>query len=72
MGRFGVLACAACAVLVLGWGVDARSAAGTAEEDDLFWESVSGCTDAEEVEMYVEAFGKGPGTSRRRARAWRG
>ncbi len=59
MGRFGVLACAACAVLVLGWGVDARSAAVTAEEDDLFWETVSGCTDAEEVELYVEAFGEG-------------
>ncbi len=59
MRRFGVLAWVACAVLVLGWGGSAGSAAGTAEEDDLFWESVSGCTDAEEVGMYVEAFGEG-------------
>ena len=27
-------------------------------EDDVFWESVSGCTDAVEVKLYIEEFGE--------------
>ena len=46
------------AVLAFSDGALAQSPDRTAAEDDVFWESVSGCTDAVEVELYIEEFGE--------------
>ena len=53
-----LLAWAVCAALVpvsVAW---AQAPGRTAEQDDVFWESVSGCTSAVEVEMYISEFGE--------------
>ena len=53
-----LLAWTVCAVLVpvsVAW---AQAPGRTAEQDDVFWESVSGCTSAIEVEMYISEFGE--------------
>ena len=50
-----LLAWAVCAGLVpvsVAW---AQAPGRTAEQDDVFWESVLGCTSAVEVEMYISA-----------------
>ena len=36
----------------------AQAPGRTAEQDDVFWESVSGCTSAIEVELYISEFGE--------------
>ena len=56
-----------CAVLVLGSVAWAQTSGRTAEQDDVFWESVSGCTDAVEVEMYLDAFSGGQHVAEARA-----
>ena len=48
----------ACVGLTFVGGALAQSSGRTAAEDDVFWESVSGCTDAVEVELYIEEFGE--------------
>ena len=53
-----LLAWAVCAALVpvsVAW---AQAPGRTAEQDDVFWESVLGCTSAVEVEMYISEFGE--------------
>ena len=53
-------ALAFCLVLAVSWIPPASLARTAAEaEDDAFWESVRGCTDAVEVELYVTQFSEG-------------
>ena len=47
-----------CVGLTFTAGALAQSPDRTAAEDDVYWESVSGCTDAIEVELYIEEFGE--------------
>ena len=56
-----------CAVLVLGSVAWAQASGRTAEQDDVFWESVSGCTSAVEVEMYLDEFPGGQHVAEARA-----
>ena len=53
-----LLAWTVCATLVLVSIAWAQAPGRTAEQDDVFWESVSGCTSAVEVEMYISEFGE--------------
>ena len=58
MKHVRLLAWAVCAVLLpvsVAW---AQAPGRTAEQDDVFWESVLGCTSAVEVEMYISEFGE--------------
>ena len=53
-----LLAWTVCAALVpvsVAW---AQAPGRTTEQDDVFWESVLGCTSAVEVEMYISEFGE--------------
>ena len=54
MRRLRLLTWAACVGLVFVGSALAQSSV----EDDVFWESVSGCTDAVEVKLYIEEFGE--------------
>ena len=56
MRRMWRLAWTVCAILVLGSVAWAQTSDRTAEQDDVFWESVSGCTSAVEVGMYLDEF----------------
>ena len=67
MRRIRLLAWTVCAVLVLGSVAWAQASGRTAEQDDVFWESVSGCTDAVEVEMYLDEFPGGQHVAEARA-----
>ena len=58
MRRLGLLTWAACVGLTFAGGALAQSPGRTAAEDDVYWESVSGCTDAIEVKLYIEEFGE--------------
>ena len=58
MRHVWLLAWTVCAGLTFAGGALAQSSERTAAEDDVFWESVSGCTDAVEVELYIEEFGE--------------
>ena len=62
-----LLAWTVCAVLVLVSVVRAQAPGRTAEQDDVFWESVSGCTSAVEVEMYLGEFPGGRHVAEARA-----
>ena len=53
-----LLAWMVCAALVPVSAAWAQAPGRTAEQDDVFWESVSGCTSAVEVEMYISEFGE--------------
>ena len=46
------MVCAALVPVSVAW---AQAPGRTAEQDDVFWESVLGCTSAVEVEMYISA-----------------
>ena len=67
MRRIRLLAWTVCAVLVLGSVAWAQASGRTAEQDDVYWESVSGCTDAVEVEMYLDEFPGGQHVAEARA-----
>ena len=67
MRRIRLLAWTVCAVLVLGSVAWAQASGRTADHDDVFWESVSGCTDAVEVEMYLDEFPEGQHVAEARA-----
>ena len=56
--RVWSLAWTVCVGLTFTGGVLAQSSDRTAAEDDVFWESVSGCTDEVEVKLYIEVFGE--------------
>ena len=58
MRHVRLLPWAVCVGLTFAGGALAQSSERTAAEDDVFWESVSGCTDAVEVELYIEEFGE--------------
>ena len=62
-----LLAWTVCAVLVLGSVARAQASGRTAEQDDVFWESVSGCTSAVEVGMYLDEFPGGQHVAEARA-----
>ena len=49
------MVCAALVPVSVAW---AQAPGRTAEQDDVFWESVLGCTSAVEVEMYISEFGE--------------
>ena len=67
MRRIRLLAWIVCAVLVLGSVAWAQASGRTAEQDDVFWASVSGCTSAVEVEMYLDEFPGGQHVAEARA-----
>ena len=56
-----------CAVVVLGSVAWAQASGRTAEQDDVFWESVLGCMSAVEVEMYLDEFPRGQNVAEARA-----
>ena len=58
MKHVRLLAWAVCAVLLPASVAWAQAPGRTAEQDDVFWESVLGCTSAVEVEMYISEFGE--------------
>ena len=58
MKRVWSLVWTVCVGLTFTGGTLAQSPGRTAAEDDVFWESVSGCTDALEVELYISEFGE--------------
>ena len=58
MRHVRLLAWTVCGGLTFAVGALAQSPGKTAAEDDVFWESVSGCTDAVEVELYIAEFGE--------------
>ena len=67
MRRIRLLAWTVCAVLFLGSVAWAQTSGRTAEQDDVYWESVSGCTSAVEVEMYLDEFPGGQHVAEARA-----
>ena len=65
MRRAGFIVRTLCACLVLGGGALAQVPDGA--EDDAFWQSVSGCTDAVEVKLYLAEFARGRHATEARA-----
>ena len=58
MKHVRLLAWTVCVGLTFAGSALTQSPGRTAAEDDVFWESVSGCTDALEVELYIAEFGE--------------